>query len=86
MWKRSLVSFLLALSSCPGAAWGRSGGVAAVGCDGCHSGGKEPTVKLSASPLTAAVGEPITVTIEISQANGPSAGFYLTPAFDSPGK
>jgi Putative metal-binding motif len=86
MWKRSRLFVLALLASCPGAAWGRSAGVAAVGCDGCHSGGKEPTVKLSASPLTAAVGEPITLTIDVSQTNGTSAGFYLTTAFDAPGK
>jgi Putative metal-binding motif len=86
MWKRFSPSVLVALLALPSAAWGRSAGVAAVGCDGCHSGGKEPTVKLSASSLTAAVGEPITLTIEVSQANGPSAGFYLTTAFDAPGK
>ncbi|MDF3071837.1 MAG: hypothetical protein K0R38_7438 [Polyangiaceae bacterium] len=63
----------------------RSAGLAALGCDGCHSGGEPAKVTLSAEPLVAAVGEPITLTITVSQTNGPTAGFYLTTAFDSPG-
>ncbi|RYZ05384.1 MAG: hypothetical protein EOO73_20390 [Myxococcales bacterium] len=76
---------LCALVSITSGASARSGGLAALGCDGCHSGGKPATVTLSAQPASAGVGEPITLTITVSQTNGASAGFYLTTAFDSPG-
>lgn len=59
----------------------RKNGIAALGCDGCHSGGKQPTVTLSASPMQPGVGDLVTLTVTVSQTNGPVAGFYLTRAF-----
>jgi len=63
----------------------RSAGIVALGCDNCHSGGKSPTVTLTADPPNPAVGMPVALTISISQANGASAGFYLTTANPAPG-
>jgi Putative metal-binding motif len=56
----------------------RPTGIAASGCDGCHSGGSSPTVTLTANPLTSTAGQPITLTVTVSQTNGPVAGFFLT--------
>lgn len=56
-------------------------GIAALGCDGCHRGGKAPTVTLAASPTSPAVGDAVTVTVTVSQTNGPTAGFFLTTSF-----
>lgn len=75
----------LALLTCAAPARARSAGLAAPGCDGCHSGGKTPMVTLSAEPSSADVGELVTLTITVSPTNGASAGFYLTTAFDAPG-
>jgi hypothetical protein len=63
----------------------RSAGVAALGCDTCHHDGKAPTVTLTAEPVSPMVGQAITLTIGVSQANGATAGFYLTTAYDTPG-
>jgi len=64
-----------------GTAWGRKNGIAALGCDGCHQGGQVPTVTLTASPMQPSPGDPVTLTITVSQTNGPVAGFYLTAPF-----
>jgi hypothetical protein len=53
-------------------------GIAAAGCDGCHSGGRAPTVTLSASPENPQAGDLVTLTVTVSQTNGAVAGFYLT--------
>jgi hypothetical protein len=71
------VSLLAALVA-PGVAWAHSNGIAAEGCDGCHNGGKVPTVTLAASPDNPTVGQEVTLTITVSQTNGPVAGFFLT--------
>jgi hypothetical protein len=63
----------------------RSGGIEATGCDTCHRGGKVPQVTLTADPPNPAVGQPLTLTIGVSQANGATAGFYLTTAHEAPG-
>lgn len=65
-------------------AWARKNGIAATACDGCHSGGKAPTVMITADPLNPPVGQPTTVSVTISQTNGLVAGFYLTT--DYPGQ
>ena len=67
----------LALSS---DVWARKNGIAANGCDGCHGGGERPTVTLTASPESPAVGQATTLTVTISQTNGTTAGFFLTTA------
>lgn len=77
---------LLCLSSLSQPALARSAGIAALGCDGCHQGGRVPTVTLTSEPLNPAVGEAMTLTISVSQANGASAGFYLTTTNPAPGR
>ena len=67
---------MLAVGS--GMAWARRTGIAASGCDGCHSGGRQPTVTLVASPMNPAVGATLSLTVTVSQTNRPVAGFFLT--------
>jgi|GEM_PF-526124 len=75
------LSLLALVFATPGAAWARKNGIAALGCEGCHQGGQQPTVTLTASPMQPAVGDTVTLTVTVSQTNGPVAGFYLTTAF-----
>ena len=81
------VSCLAALAAllAPTRALGHSLGIAAPGCDNCHSGGKVPTITLTADPPNPAIGQAITLTIGVSQTNGAAAGFYLTTAYNVPG-
>jgi hypothetical protein len=68
-------------------AWARRTGIEAMDCTGCHGGGAVPMVTLSASPNTPAIGQAVTLTVTVSQTNGPVAGLYLTtidPAIMSP--
>jgi hypothetical protein len=58
--------------------WAHKNGIAADGCDGCHHGGQPPNVSLIASPENPAIGQAVTLTIGVSQTNGPVAGFYIT--------
>jgi len=78
-----LLTGLLALlgGATESAALARKSGIAAMGCEGCHQGGKAPTVTLAASPMQPAVGDAVTLTVTVSQTNGPVAGFYLTAPF-----
>ncbi|MES1205465.1 MAG: putative metal-binding motif-containing protein, partial [Pseudomonadota bacterium] len=69
---------LAALAAAPAAVSAHSAGIAASGCEGCHSGGQTPTVTLTASPTAPAVGEQVTLTVTVTQTNGPVAGFFLT--------
>jgi len=64
-----------------GVAWARRTGIAASGCDGCHSAGQEPKVTLTADPMNPPVGATVTLTVTVSQTNGPVAGFFLTSAY-----
>ena len=80
-----LVVFALLLGS-SSSALARSGGIEATGCDTCHQGGAVPTVTLTAEPVNPLVGQVVTLTIGVSQANGSTAGFYLTTAHEAPGK
>jgi hypothetical protein len=67
--------------------WARRTGIEAMDCTGCHGGGAVPMVTLSASPNNPAVGQAVTLTVTVSQTNGPIAGLYLTtidPAIMSP--
>jgi len=59
----------------------KNGIISGGSCNGCHTGGKIPTVTLSASPMNPAVGEAVTLTISVTQTNGPVAGFFLTTEF-----
>ncbi len=53
-------------------------GIETTSCAGCHGVGAVPQVTLSASPMNPAVGQVVTLTVTVSQTNGPVAGFYLT--------
>lgn len=78
-------SAALCLSLLVTPALARSGGIASVGCDGCHQGSKIPTVTLTSDPANPMVGQDITLTIKVSNVNGSTAGFYLTTAYQAPG-
>ncbi len=69
---------LVAALTAPAAAWAHAKGIAAAGCAGCHAGGKEPKVTITADPTNPAVGQQVMLTVTVSQTNGPVAGFYLT--------
>jgi hypothetical protein len=55
----------------------RLGGIAAEGCDGCHSGGMATTVDVALNVDAIDPNQAITLTLSISATNGPAAGFYL---------
>ena len=85
-WGRSMAASAgLSLLLLAPPALGRLGGIAALGCDGCHRGTRVPTVTLTSEPANPAVGEAITLTIRVSSSSGSSAGFYLTTAHQAPG-
>jgi len=84
-WSLTALLALLCLALPSKPAYARSAGIAALGCEGCHQGGRVPTVTLTSDPLSPAVGEAVTLTISVSQANGSSAGFYLTTTNPAPG-
>ncbi len=60
-------------------------GVNTTSCVGCHTGGKSPTVTLTADAASPVLGQMVTLTITVTQTNGPTAGFYLTSDFSTPG-
>jgi hypothetical protein len=66
-------------------AWAKRTGIGSTGCSGCHTGGKAPTVTLTADPVNPTAGQAVTLTITVSQTNGPVAGFYLTAESAVPG-
>jgi hypothetical protein len=55
----------------------RQGGIAADGCDGCHTGGQAATVSVKSNISQIDLNQAITLTISVSATNGPAAGFYL---------
>lgn len=73
-----LTALVLSVALVPSVAFARRAGIAAPGCDGCHRGGKPPTVTLTANPLSPAVGAPTTLTVTITATNGNVGGFFLT--------
>jgi hypothetical protein len=75
--------FLIALGLSSRAA-AHKNGVATPSCNGCHTGGKAPTVMLTADILNPALGQLVTLTVSVTQTNGPTAGFYITT--DAPGE
>ncbi|MEY4582610.1 MAG: hypothetical protein RL701_7313 [Pseudomonadota bacterium] len=80
MGRRTVCVALVLLSAAlttPTIAFARRDGIAADSCNGCHRGGQEPTVRLLASSSTPALGQMITLTVEIAAVNGPVGGFYL---------
>ena len=65
-----------------GMAWARRTGIAAERLGmGRHSGGRQPTVTLVASPMNPTVGATVSLTVTVSQTNGPVAGFFLTSSY-----
>ena len=74
-----LAAFVLALVAlcAPRLALAHKAGEAAQGCSGCHSGGNTPTVTITPDLTTVNPGQKVTLTVSISQTNGPAAGFYL---------
>jgi Putative metal-binding motif len=72
----ALLLSVLMLVCLPGRAQAHANG-AGAGCDGCHSGGKTPTVLITPNVTTINPGQLVTLTISISASNGTTAGFYL---------
>lgn len=56
----------------------RRGGIAVNGCEGCHTGGASPTVKLSTDPDVILPGASVTTSVAIQAVNGSTAGLYLS--------
>jgi hypothetical protein len=77
-WAMLAAATVACVVALPRPALARPGGIAATGCDGCHNGGNPPQVTLTASPAAPATGEIVTLTVKVSQTNGPIAGFFLT--------
>lgn len=77
---RCVVSLALALSAAllvPNVASARRDGIATESCNGCHTGGQEPAVRLLASTMSPALGQIVAITLEIDAVDGPVGGFYL---------
>jgi len=55
----------------------RQGGIAAEGCDGCHSGGQATTVAVTSNISQIEPNQALTLTVSVAATNGPAAGFYL---------
>jgi Putative metal-binding motif len=85
MVRLALASLALGGGLAPGRAWARRNGIASAGCAGCHTGGQPPTVSVTADPSNPALGQMVTLTVTVSQTNGPVAGFYLTTDVAGPG-
>jgi Putative metal-binding motif len=59
-----------------GRAHAHADGEATEGC-GCHGGGQTPEVTITPNLTTIGPGQTITLTVSISQTNGPVAGFFI---------
>ena len=70
------VAWVLASVAAPAPCAARRGGIAARGCNGCHTGGAEPQLRLTALS-DAAPGQALRLLLEVETKNGPTAGFYL---------
>jgi hypothetical protein len=55
----------------------RLAGIETGGCTGCHRGGADPTVSITASSTNVMPGQQVTLTISISATNGSAGGFYM---------
>lgn len=79
--RQALVALLLGLGAllAAGSAHARSGGIAASGCTGCHNGGGQGSLTLTASPATFNPGDRVELTLSIlgGFTNG---GVYLNAA------
>jgi hypothetical protein len=74
---RVVVLFLLAWAALPASARAREDGLATEGCSGCHSGGKEVEVTVTASTPTLGLGQTVRLNVAIQALNGNTGGFYL---------
>ncbi|HEY5376344.1 MAG TPA: MopE-related protein [Polyangiaceae bacterium] len=75
--QRAAALLLALLAWClPSRAFAHKNGEASEGC-GCHSGGQTPTVMITPDLMTVNPGQLLTLTVSISQTNGPVAGFFL---------
>ncbi len=74
-----VAALLLALFALclPSRALAHKNGAPSEGCSGCHNGGQTPTVTITPDLTTINPGQLVTLTVSISQTNGPVAGFYL---------
>ena len=77
---RSPIAALLALSLLLGGgnAHARRSGLAAAGCEGCHTGGKSPKVSITTEPAVFGPGETVTASVVIQAVNGAGGGLYFT--------
>src|SRR4051812_46456744 len=74
-------TLLLATLACcviPTRVWAKANGISVPGCDGCHKGGRQPTVTITSDPMSPEPGGSALITIHISKTNGPVGGFYLS--------
>jgi len=76
---------LLALMTFPSLAHAKDMGIAADGCSGCHAGGKDARVTITASTDTVALGQKVRLSIAIEGLNGTKGGLYFR-ATDGVGK
>jgi hypothetical protein len=76
-WLDATLVLGLLLGSAPGVAHARENGIAVDGCSGCHNGGKDAKVALTANPSTVAPGGKVRLTISIEAVNGNKAGFFF---------
>jgi hypothetical protein len=76
---RQCAALLLALlcTVVPAHAVAHSNGTATEGCNGCHLGGKTPTVMITPDLTSVSPGQVLNLTVSISATNGNTAGFFL---------
>lgn len=75
---RYLATLLALLVLClPASALAKRNGSPVEGCNGCHTGGKSPTVTITPDLMTVNPGQTVTLSVSISQTNGTAAGFYI---------
>src|SRR4051794_37128601 len=77
-WYWTLLLATSLSSAASSRAWAKANGFPSVGCDGCHTGNRVPTVTITADPTAPEPGQSSTITVHVSRSSGPVAGFYLT--------
>ena len=68
----------LVVTLASGSAWARSAGIAAQGCEGCHSSSAEATISLETNPATFSPGSEIEVLATIAGSSVNSGGIYIS--------
>lgn len=76
-FRRTWALILAALMCAAPAAFARNGGIATLGCEGCHSGGQTPQASITTSQNNPQPGATLTVTVTIPAVNGGTGGVYL---------